>query len=363
MRPYASIDPRVVRSRWPPAALLRSHPQGRGVSEFDFEMRLCARLESAGVPVDAAFGGSEPVVARQIGGGVHAPGARVIDTVLIEPGPRFEQRAAITPKSIPDAAIEADIPSGRAVPRRDAFADLNISPERQRAVVERADEIGFLEREREDGREYVRQVAPYPEWYGDLLAVENKPDLANPGDLDRQLRFDVALGLFDRAVLATKTHVTRGHLNRLPDAVGVWRLHEGTLDVVREAAPLTPEAPGTEVVAERPGRTRIEPVTPTQKARRRRRTAERAYGKGFRPGAFPGCARIEVARRHGAGGLPHCGFYDRFVDPGGECGPDCPGHAPAEAPTVDSEAARAENSPWVADPEGQARTQSGLDQF
>jgi hypothetical protein len=332
------------------------------VSEFDFEMRLCARLESGGWPGDASVAG-EPIVARQIGGGVHDPGARVIDTVLVSQGVEFAERAAITPEAIPDPAIEAAIPTGRAVPRRDAFADMDVSPERQRAVLERAAEIGFLEREREGGRERVRRAVPYPDWYGDLIAIENKPDLAKPGDLDRQLRFDVALSLFDRVVLATGSHVTRGHLSSLPDPVGVWRFREGSIEVVRETTPLSADGAGTEIVTERAGRTGIEPVTAAAKARRRRRIAERAYGKGFRPAAFPDCARIEVGRQHGSGGLPHCAFYGHLVDPGGECGPDCPGYDPTDPPEVAPEAARAANSPWVADPEGRAHRQSGLDQF
>ena len=330
--------------------------------EFDFEVRLSARLETGGCPGEA-IPEVDPVVARQIGGGVHAPGARVIDVVLVEPGTAFEERAAITPERIPDAAIEADVPVGRAVPRREAFADLDLSPERQRAVVERAAEIGFVERERRAGRERVRGVAPYPDWYGDLVAIENKPDLTEPGDLNRQLRFDVALGLFDRVVLATGSHVTRGHLNRIPDAVGVWRFRDGEVDVVREPARLPADAPGTEILDEAAARTAIEPVAPDDKARARRRIAERAYGKGWRTYGFPACARIETAERHDACGLPYCAFYDRFVDPASECGPGCPGYDPAEAPGVDLDAAREENSPWVADPEGRVRTQSGLDRF
>ncbi|MFB6229439.1 MAG: DUF5787 family protein [Halobacteriales archaeon] len=332
------------------------------MSEFDFEMRLCACLETNGHPQGAISGGG-PIVARQIGGGVHDLGSRVIDTVLVAPAPGFAKRAAITPETIPDPAIEAAIPTGRAISRREAFADFDVSPERQRAVIERAAGIGFLERERRDGHEYVRQSAPYPDWYGDLIAVENKPDLAKPGDLDRQLRFDVALSLFDRVVLATASHVTRGHLNRIPEDVGVWRFREGSIEVVREATPLSTDAPGTEISAERAGRTGIAPVSAAAKARRRRRIAERAYGKGFRTDGFPACEHVEATRRHGAGGLPYCTFYDRLVDPGSECGPDCPGHAPAEPPAVDLAALRAENSPWTADPEGRARTQSGLDQF
>jgi hypothetical protein len=333
------------------------------VSEFDFEVRLCARLESTGVPDDAATPAEEPVVARQIGGGVHDTGSRVIDVVLVEQGPEFAERAAITPETIPGAAIEADVPVGRAVPRREAFSSLGLSPERQRTIVERAAEVEFFERERRGGRQSVRRATAYPDWYGELVAIENKPDLATPGELDRQLRFDVALGLFDRVVLVTASHVTRGHLNRTPDIVGVWRFRDGSIDVVREAARLSVGAPGTEIVSEGAARTGIEPVTPDEKARRRRRIAERAYGKGFRPDAFPFCDRVEAASRHGAGGLPHCRFYDRLVDPGRECAPDCPGHEPGEPPPVDTDAMRAAHSPWIADPEGRARSQSGLDRF
>jgi len=332
------------------------------VSEFDFEVRLCARLERAGAPGEETpeNGG---LVARQIGGGVHAPGARVIDTILVEPGTEFAKRATIAPERIPDLAIEADVPVGRAIPRREAFADLDLAPERQRAAVERAAEVGFFERERRGGREFVRQAAPYPDWYGDLVAIENKPDLAEPGDLDRQLRFDVALALFDRVVLATSSHVTRGHLNRIPDVVGVWQFRDGEIDVVREPARLPADAPGTEIVDEAPARTAIEPVTRAEKARVRRRIAERAYGKGWRTYELPACARIEAARRGGVGGLPYCSFHDRFVDPGSECGSGCRGYDPAEPPDADLDAARAEASAWVADPEGRARTQSGLDEF
>jgi hypothetical protein len=286
-----------------------------------------------------------------------------MDVVLVEPGPAFEERVAITPETIPRLAIEADVPVGRAVSRREAFADLDVSPERQRAVIERAAEIGFFERERRDGRELVRQAAPYPDWYAGLTAIENKPDLSHPGDLDRQLRFDVALSLFDRVVLATGSHVTRAHLNRLPDPVGVWRLRDGEIEVIREPEGLTHGSPAVEIVGERPGRTDVVPVTAAAKTRARRRIAERAYGKGFRTHAFPACARIEPADRDGAGGLPRCEFHARFVDPASECGPDCPGHDPAPAPEIDLAAARDRNAAWEADPEGKARRQSGLDRF
>ncbi|MFB6296718.1 MAG: DUF5787 family protein [Halobacteriales archaeon] len=332
------------------------------MSEFDFEVRLCARLESRGYPGRGAESAG-PIVARQLGGAVHDPGARVVDIVLVDPGPEFEERTAITSDAVPDLAIEADVPVGRAVPRREAFVDLPVSPERQRAVVERAADVGFFERERRDGTEVVRQAAPYPDWYAGLTAIENKPDLAEPGDLDRQLRFDVALALFDRVVLATRTYVTRAHLNRIPDLVGVWRVREGEIEVVRSAETLEAGGPGTEIVEEQPGRTDIVTITASEKSRVRRRIAERAYGKGFRTYTFPACARIGAAEHHGAGGLPHCSYHGRLVDPASDCGPDCPGHDSAPAPDVDLAAARDRNTPWEADPEGRARRQSGLDHF
>jgi len=333
------------------------------VSEFDFEVRLCARLETAGYPGEGAATEPAPIVARQLGGGVHDPGTRVVDAVLVHQGPEFEERAAITAETIPGLAIRADVPTGRAIPRREAFADLEVSPERQRAVIERAARIGFFERERRDDREVVRQVAAYPDWHAGLTAIENKPDLGRPGDLDRQLRFDVALASFDRVVLATGSHVTRAHLNRIPDPVGVWRFRAGEIEVVREPAALPAESPAVEIVGEHPGRTDVVPVTAGEKARARRRVAERAYGKGFRTYEFPACARFEAVERDGAGGLPYCGFHGRLVDPASTCGPGCPSHDPAPAPEVDPEAARDRNAPWEAAPEGLARRQSGLDRF
>jgi hypothetical protein len=90
--------------------------------------------------------------------------------------------------------------------------------------------------------------------------------------------------------------------------------------------------------------------------------AERAYGKGWRPGEFPACAEVESATREGSAGLPYCAWKGRVVNPA-NCGPDCPGLDPAEAPEVDQSANRDGRTPWVADPEGKARRQSGLDRF
>ncbi|MCL7416768.1 MAG: DUF5787 family protein [Halalkalicoccus sp.] len=316
------------------------------MSEFGFELSLCARLEREG-----------GIVARQLGGAVASPGGRILDTVHIEPGPEFEARAAITPEKIPGPAIEAAVGTGRARYWKDA---LSIHPDRARGVVERALEVGFFERERRGGREYVRQTTRYPDWFGPITAIENKPDLSNPGDLDRQLRFDVSLGLVDRVILATESYVTRAHLNRLPDPVGVWRIVEDGREVVREPTPLDPTEWGVELRDRTPIRTDVAMVSPAEKARKRRRIAERAYGKGWRVEP-PACARGALGEAAGAS-VPYCAHYDRIVDPG-ECGPACPGYEPGEASEVDLTGERDRRTPWVADPAGVKRRQTGLDRF
>ncbi|QLG61258.1 DUF5787 family protein [Halorarum salinum] len=331
--------------------------------EFGFELALCAHLERA----------EEWVLARQLGAAVVSPGARVMDVVAIEPGPGFADRARITDRAIPNAAVEADVGVGEARYWRDAFDG---HPDRARERVDAAVESGFLARERRGGREYVRQTARYPDdWVGKLVGIENKPDLGSPGELERQLRFDVSLGLFDEVVLATASHVTRAHLNRIPEAVGVWRFdpdsgptsaHDRDSDadpggrtVLREPTPLRPDAPGIEVLDERPLRTDVAVVPPDEKAKGRRRVAERAYGKGWRTYDLPDCARCRAT----ADGRPGCGHFDRVVDPAVACGSDCPGFEAGDAPSVDADALRDANTPWERDPAGTARRQSGLGRF
>ncbi|MFB6106673.1 MAG: DUF5787 family protein [Halobacteriaceae archaeon] len=321
--------------------------------EFAFEVRLCAHLEEA-----------YPVVARQLGASVGAGGARrVMDLVLVEAGPEFDDRVRLSASTIPPAAVESDVGVGRWRRVTDA---LDGPPERCRRVAERAADVGFFELARRGGHAVARRAASYPDWVGRLVGVENKPDLADPGDLYTQLRKDVSLGLFDAVVLATESHVTRAHLNRLPAEVGVWRVafdDEDPVTVVREPAPLDAAGPGLQVVERHPGRTDVRPVSPGRKAAKRRAVAERAYGKGWRTYALPAC---ENARRAGAAGtdsLPGCAHYDRVVDPASECGPDCPGFAAGDPPAVDADAERAARTPWDPDPPGAARRQAGLDAF
>jgi hypothetical protein len=316
--------------------------------EFAFELALAAELERV----------TDWVVARQLGAAVAEPGARVMDLVGVVPTDGLDDRAAVTAERIPSLAIESEAGVGEAVPVGEAF---DCAPDRAESVVERAVEVGFFERERRGGRTYVRQTTRYPDWVDRLVGVENKPDLGTPGDLEQQLRFDAALGLFDELWLATESYVTGAHLNRLPEPVGVWRFdpETGERETVREPSPLPVDEPGVEPVAARPLRTDVAFVSAEEKTRKRRRVAERAWGKGWRTYAFPGCGQCSATSE----GLPFCGFYGEVVDPATDCSADCPGYEPDERPAVDREALRDDRSPWVRDPEGVAREQAGLDRF
>jgi hypothetical protein len=324
------------------------------VSEFAFELELCAHLESR----------REGLLARQLGGSVADPGGRILDVVRVEPGPEFDDRRAITPHAIPDAAIASAVGTGRARYWKDAFG---CHPKWAREATDRAIEIGFFERDRRNGRDYVRQVARYPDWYDRIVGIENKPDLGRPGDLESQLRTDVSLGLVDEVVLATESYVTGAHRNRIPDEVGIWRVHraDGTvreIDVLREPTPLSPTEPGIEPLEYHPGRTDIAVVSPAAKARTRRRIAERAYGKGWRTYEFPDCGACRADDSSGAT-LPYCEWAGRVVDVSADCDAACPGYEPADESDVDLAAERARRTPWIAEPEGRRHRQSGLGRF
>jgi len=324
-------------------------PRRAPVDEFRFELALCAHLEAT----------TDWVLGRQLGAAVRDPGRRVIDVCGVVPGPGFEARAAITDRTIPRRAVESDVGVGVARDPREAVPG---SPDHARRVVDRAVEIGFFEAERRGSRRYVRQTARYPDdWFARLVGVENKPDLGEPGDLERQLRIDVSLGTFDEVVLATESYVTGAHLNRIPEAVGVWRFDPdaGEREVVREPTPLPVDGPGIELRAERALRTDVAVVSGAKKARTRRRLAERAYGKGWRTYDLPACARLDPT----ADGRPRCAHFGRVVDPAVACGEACPGFAADDPPDVDPRALRDERTPWVADPPGVRRRQAGLDRF
>lgn len=318
--------------------------------EFAFELTVCAALEAQ----------SDGIIARQLG--THN---RIVDVVELCPGPSFDQRTTITPHAIPSPVIESDVGVGQARRPKNAFST---HPDRADGLSDRAVELGFFENEYRNGRRYVRQTVRYPDWIGDLRAFENKPDLGRPGDLELQLRKDVSLSLFDEVVLVTESYVTGAHLNRIPQEIGVWRFDPdaGEFAVIREPTRLRSTETGIAVLDALPARTDIEPVTADEKATLRRRIAERAYGKGWRPEGVPTCARFRPDSApfdSGSDVLPYCDWKDRFVDCARECGPGCDGYEAADAPTIDTDAVRDRRSPWVPNPEGVRRQQVGLDRF
>lgn len=316
------------------------------VQEYAFELCLCATLEAT----------RDSIVSRQLG--TQVSGRRVMDIVCIEPGPGFEDRTAITPERIPDLAIESEVGPGKARYWKDAF---DCHPDTATAVIERAVDIGFFERERQTGREYLRQTTRYPEWYDTILGIENKPDLGKPGALETQLLTDVELGLVDKLVVATESYVTGAHKNRIPDEVGLWRFDPETGDktVIREPEPLPTDEPGVEIIDQQSARTEISIATPNELARARRRLAERAYSKGWRTYELPACAKIAPD----SNGLPYCPWKDRLVHPAKDCGDACGGFDPDDPPGVNFDELRGSRSPWEQDPDGTQRQQAGIDRF
>ncbi|MFW5922156.1 MAG: DUF5787 family protein [Halodesulfurarchaeum sp.] len=329
--------------------------------EYDFELRLAALLERDGLP--GSLGSVESgILARQLGTSVVGAGSRILDLIAVGPGPAFDDRIALTGATIPPLAVESSIPAGTARP---VTAAIDAPPEVARRVAERAAEIGFFELARRDGQLIARQVARYPDWFSTLVGIENKPDLGTPGDLAAQLRRDVSLQVLDYVVLATASHVTRAHRHRLPDPVGIWRVDPAApaVEVIREPKPLSPADPSVEIRAEQPGQFDVAHVTAREKARQRRRIAERAYGKGWRPETVPGCENLTPERVAGTDGLPGCSWAGRLVEPSAECGADCPGFEPGPEPEVDPVSERARRTPWEPDPPGLARRQAFLDRF
>ena len=316
------------------------------MSEFAFELALSAHLEQR----------RDAILSRQLGASVH--GRRVLDTVLVEPGPDFAKRAAITSETIPPAAIEGPAGPGRA---RHWKAAVDTHPERARDVVERALDIGFFERERATGQLSVRQTTRYPDrWFDRIVGIENKPDLATPGALETQLLTDVELALVDDVVLATESHVTGAHLNRIPEEVGVWEFdpETGKRKIIREPTPLPTDESGVEIIERDSARTEIRIATAEEKRRARRRVAERAYGKGWRTLEMPACGRVDPEN-----GLPYCPYHERIVRPASDCGEDCGGYDPADPPESDANRLRGARTPWDPNPAGRRRRQSGLDRY
>nr|WP_303704315.1 DUF5787 family protein [Haloquadratum walsbyi] len=298
-------------------------------------------------------------MSRQLGAAVAHPGRRVIDICGVVPGSDFDTRSSITDTRIPERAVAGPAGVGTSVRRSNA---IDGSPQTTEAAIEQAIAADFFTVENHSGHDHIRQTTRYPtEWFDRLIGIENKPDLTRPGDLTRQLRVDISLGLFNTVILATETHVTRAHLNRIPDAVGVWQFDSDTDDrtVIRQPAELKTETPGIELGSDHSDHTEVHPVSSKEKLRARRRIAERAYGKGWRNYTLPTCAHAETQ----PDGRPYCAKFDCVINPAQSCDTDCPEYTHAEPPDWDKNILRDTRSPWTHNPPGVRRRQSGLDRF
>ncbi|MFB6186912.1 MAG: DUF5787 family protein, partial [Halobacteriaceae archaeon] len=250
------------------------------MQEFGFELNLCEYLENR----------RQGIISRQLGASVHGGGAkRVMDIVHISPGPAFEKRISLGSTTIPPEAIKAPVSTGKWQPVSEAF---DKHPEHTNRIVKQAVEAGFFEFTRKDKQPVIRQVTGYPDWYDTLTGIENKPSLNDPGDLSLQLDKDLALQLFDEIIVATTSYVTKAHLHRLPDEIGIWRFDPETsnLTVIREPTQLNVQEPGYDITETTPTRMDIKPVSQPKKHHKRRRIAELAFGKGWRIADLPACA-------------------------------------------------------------------------
>jgi len=328
---------------------LISPPHASNQEEFAFELALCSHLETA----------TEWVISRQLGAAVVHPGRRIIDICGVIPGSSFDTRSMITDERIPERAIAGPAGVGTSVRRSDA---IDGSPQTTEAAIEQALAADFFTIEHQNGQEHIRQTTRYPTgWFDQIIGIENKPDLKRPGELTRQLQVDISLGLFDAVILATKTHVTRAHLNRIPDAVGVWQFDPDTADrtIIKQSTKLATGTPGIELGSDQSDHTEIHPVSSEKKARARRRVAERAYGKGWRNYPLPSCAHAETQ----PDGRPYCAEFNCVINPAQSCDTECPAYTHAEPPRCNSDGLRDERSPWHSDPPGVRHRQSGLDRF
>ena len=328
---------------------LISPPHASNQEEFAFELALCSHLETT----------TEWVISRQLGAAVVHPGRRIIDICGVIPGSSFDTRSMITDERIPERAIAGPAGVGSSVRRSDA---IDGSPQTTEAAIEQALAADFFTIEHQNGQEHIRQTTRYPTgWFDQIIGIENKPDLKRPGGLTRQLQVDISLGLFDAVILATKTHVTRAHLNRIPDAVGVWQFDPDTADrtIIKQSTKLATGTPGIELGSDQSDHTEIHPVSSEKKARARRRVAERAYGKGWRNYPLPSCAHAETQ----PDGRPYCAEFNCVINPAQSCDTECPAYTHAEPPRCNSDGLRDERSPWHSDPPGVRHRQSGLDRF
>ena len=293
-------------------------------AEFTFELLVCRWAELVWPPdgSDAAED-SEVIVSRQLG-----TQRRRWDTIVLECDP--EGLAAR--QAFGDRTIDGELlPVVRHAPAewayyRDALPNPGYDWRYVREAIHRAAARGLIEKRKNGRRIEIRRKRPYPDWVRRIVAVENKPDLdaSAAAALTDQLTHDVEAALADEVWLAT----TRTGDRVEPALLSEFPVEVGVLTFDFDADDGAAVSPGDAAVDWLPSSLETgsasEAFDTTEKAQRRRRLAERAYGKGWR--AFtdtmrPDCRQFEL-RRAGRGLVPYCAAKGRCQTEA-ECGSRC----------------------------------------
>ncbi|WP_248896695.1 DUF5787 family protein [Haloplanus halobius] len=292
-----------------------------GDAEFGFELVTCRWAERAWPPHREAD--TVPIVARQLG-----TRKRRWDTVVVEADPEgLAARAAFGAETLDSDRLHiVRNASDEWAWYRDALPDPGYPWRYVREAIHRADARGAVETRRDGNRIQIRQVAPYPDWVRRIVAIENKPDLSASAArrLGDQLDHDVSTALADEvwvATAATGETVEPALLEDLPVEAGVLALSaDGDHPI--------PDADVTWLPAT------LDPTTDTtlpaaEKAEKRLRLAERAYGAGWRSYVEtmrPDCRSFELRERASAF-VPWCDAKDCHQT-AAECSGSCPSFAP-----------------------------------
>jgi hypothetical protein len=303
------------------------------VSEFAFELRVCAWAERNWHPSD-----EEPrpcFVARQLG-----TRDRRWDTVVVEVDPEgLAARANFGTERLDSDLLHVV----RNAPAdwqfyRDALPHPGYPWRYVREAVHRGADRGVVEKRRNGNRIELRRKWPYPNWVQRIVAVENKPDLdASAADvLADQLERDVALALADEVWLATQSteeSVEPALLREMPVEAGILAFDDRSGDgsVAWHPRSLDSDAVGTRITDRPPGGSfdqspaTFEYADAEWKAEKRLEIAERAYERGWRSyldTMRPDCRHFAV-RQAAHGYVPWCAAKNReptAAECSGSCG-------------------------------------------
>jgi hypothetical protein len=281
-------------------------------AEFTFELITCRWAEREWPPDETRA--TAPVVARQVG-----TRERRWDTVVVEAHPaRLPQRGRLGRDELDSDLLHVvqHAPAEWAW-YRDALPDPGYPWRYVREAVHRAAARDAVETRRRGNRIELRRVAPYPDWFSRIVAIENKPDLdaSAARALASQIQYDVDCGLLDEVWVATR---------RTDEAVPAVLLEE--FPVEAGVLAVDPESGSVEVLWH-PSSLSLSHGEKTDQ--RRTVIAERAYGRGWRSyldTMRPDCRHFEL-REIGATFVPYCAAKGR-CQTGTECAGSCAAFEP-----------------------------------